>query len=374
MNRSSCKQFVNEVLASWNQKTVKNPISNRTIRFNKGTFIDLNKKCQSFTDCRDKNALKNLGNTCYMDSVLFIILAVPNRYIDKYIFNKQFDVYNVSDTCQRRSKKDEVIAVKTMQDKLSKLSYEIRHGSLIRYASSCSDFIRAYSRNCRSRRFSDYSDKNIQRDAVEFLDFIFSVFGFQSNFEMKMIQRVRYKKNPKGVRFIKKTVDVIDSRSNTWFIPNYAIADKETMAVKNLFRFKEISELDADNEISIDGEGMRFFEKTVRLEKYPAFLVVRIERLNPATLDFIETEIIPNLYIKDLKLFGVVIQTGYSSGGQRSTTQIGGGHYTSFFSCNQKWFYYDDLGPSISQVGSYQELVRTDEVLKRSVLFLYSRG
>ena len=48
------------------------------------------KKCDiSLKDCQQLGGLINTGDSCYLDSVLFALLAIPNKFVNKYILLKK---------------------------------------------------------------------------------------------------------------------------------------------------------------------------------------------------------------------------------------------------------------------------------------------
>ncbi len=50
-----------------------------------------------------------------------------------------------------------------------------------------------------------------------------------------------------------------------------------------------------------------------------------------------------------------------------------GGHYTAYLKVNKKWYYYNDLGPSIKFIGRYNELLQAKpSPLSMGILYFYS--
>ena len=117
-------------------------------------------------------------------------------------------------------------------------------------------------------------------------------------------------------------------------------------------------------------KGSQWFKK---LSSFLVFYLERVDRTNPYA-PFLDTTIEPNEAIRGRKLFGIVVQRGYSGGSGRNSrmAEVGGGHYVSYFKCKDTWYLFDDLGPNITEVWSYENLLETDATT-RGVLYFYSK-
>ena len=50
------------------------------------------KKCDiSLKNCQQLGGLINTGDSCYLDSVLFALLAIPNKFVNKYLLFKKIN-------------------------------------------------------------------------------------------------------------------------------------------------------------------------------------------------------------------------------------------------------------------------------------------
>jgi ubiquitin C-terminal hydrolase len=50
---------------------------------------------------------------------------------------------------------------------------------------------------------------------------------------------------------------------------------------------------------------------------------------------------------KILKLYSIIVQQGINSGG----------HYICLYNCNDLWYEYDDLGPQITPIGTFDKII-----------------
>jgi ubiquitin C-terminal hydrolase len=165
-------------------------------------------------------------------------------------------------------------------------------------------------------------------------------------------------------------------------VPN-EILNKNT-EIKKLLSYKTKTLLDNNNPKYHQSDTQKknpllYFEKNIRLKIFPPYLVIHIDRVNPFLGTFNKIKITPNQEIKNLKLFGIVVQLGFQSGEKYTgwkkgmKMQIGGGHYISYFLCEDEWYSYNDLGPDIDYIGSYDDLLDESNVLTRGILYFYSK-
>ena len=82
----------------WSKNKLINPFTNRPIVKNGPTYTFFNENCEKYlqsSHCFNLKGFKNIGGTsCYMDSVLFALLAVPNSFVQKNILNKNLSNKN----------------------------------------------------------------------------------------------------------------------------------------------------------------------------------------------------------------------------------------------------------------------------------------
>jgi len=376
----NCKKFARGVLKNWEEKKVTNPFTDRKIGFFKKTFRKLDAKCSAYTDCNDKKGLANLGATCYLDSVLFLLLAMENKYIDQYILYKDFTLANVPKTCDKDPKKS-LVATQKLQQELVKLAFQMRQGKFSR-ETTCKNFIRQYGKRCSQSIYPAFQNPNVQRDASEFLEFIFAAFNFSKQFSSEVVGRKKWKVQESDRFFMKRHESVTVNQNDTviWHVPYTQLEEENDL--EDLLRYEFEETLDEENphyaqsdqvaktEPMFFMKGSQWFKK---LSSFVVFYLERVDRTNPYA-PFLETSIEPNESIRGRKLFGIVVQRGYSGGSGRNSrmAEIGGGHYVSYFKCKDTWYLFDDLGPNITEVGSYEDLLETDATT-RGVLYFYSK-
>lgn len=369
----NCKKFVDNVIDNWNEEKIINPFTKRKINFYTKTFNTIKNQCETYTNC-NQIGLKNLSNTCYLDSVLFVLLAVQNKYIDKYILFKEFNDENISNICGKN-----LNLIKKFQSELRKLTFEFRNAILINDIPSCKNFINIY-KSCINLIYPNFSNKNIQRDAQEFMSFIIALFNFDSNFYSIIEEKKRFKKNKNSSRFTKVSKVVSEHNLVTWQIPYFTFEDKNNIELSSLLKYSD-SGAELEDPYFFDTDTHRtnpfyFYVSETKLRKLPPYLIFTIERVNKLNLQFNDNNIIPESYIKDLKLFGIIVQLGFSGASrlsQQKMSEIGGGHYISYVLCDKNWYEYDDLSPKIKKVGSYEKLLKKTNVCNRGVMYFYSR-
>ena len=146
-----------------------------------------------------------------------------------------------------------------------------------------------------------------------------------------------------------------------------------------------------DNSFNSGGNTFRRRLQTKEVLDAP-YLVFSVHRFSFLDNSFCEAYISPNKTIKlperakKLNLFAIVVHQGFTEEltedededdmYQRMLTSgdttSSAGHYTAYFKCGPDWFYYDDLGPSITKVGSYQEMIQSDpDPETRGTLYFY---
>ena len=58
-----------------------------------------------------------------------------------------------------------------------------------------------------------------------------------------------------------------------------------------------------------------------------------------------------------------------------NSSRIDAGHYNVRFRCKDKWYLYDDMGPTVSifgKLGTLQEIIKNDDIKRNCTLLIYS--
>jgi ubiquitin C-terminal hydrolase len=57
-----------------------------------------------------------------------------------------------------------------------------------------------------------------------------------------------------------------------------------------------------------------------------------------------------------------------------SGSSVSKGHYTVRFRCNDNWYLYDDMGPTVKEVGTFEKLIsdQNEFIKKNCSILIYS--
>lgn len=376
MTDTLCKKFSRRVIKNWEEKEVRNPFTNRMVRFYTKTFDKLSDQCNLYNDCKVMKGLSNYKSfSCYLDSVLFLLLAVENKYVDRYILFKELTTTNIGKECFKTNPEKNRKAVQAIQDQLQKLCFEIRHGIYLPTI-QCKNFLKILQELCKQTSYPKFY-KARQRAPNDFLSFLFEVFDIDRHMHLTIIQKNSYKKTATQKHFIKKynTITETHNAHCIWNVPVTLL--QEPTSMKKLLTVTEEDSLETPLFHEKDTEkkdALHYYKTTRFFKKPPPFLVMELTRVDPLTGQFVNTAIVPDEHMKGLTLYGIIVHVGYVqqqvSGVMGS---IGSGHYIAYFLCKGKWFEFNDLGASITYIGTYKDLVSKTNVARKGVLYFYSR-
>lgn len=389
-----CEQFVGGALQNWDAKQMKNPQTNRTIRYFKDRFNGLADRCSLYNDCGAIRGLRNVNAfTCYLDSVLMVLLAVRNKFIDRYILDRDLTIHNTPPTVCATDPRQNLAGVRKVQDEIRRLAFLIRNGHHVpEPVRVCRNLLRHLKRHCRLRLGTTYAAfyQETQNSASDFLAFILNVFSFCEEFHTRLITENLFRRVATDTGFAFTTRTTHDNVSCVWVVPH---EDLQTPR-----RFRSLLHHESDTILRPTQAYFRqqdverknpflFYRRVSYWEKIPPFFVVELSRVDLVSRQFLTTRVVPNKVIQRRKLFGVIVHVGYSGPESQATTPIrgyqtpesisdvgavGSGHYTACLLCGNEWFGYDDLRSRLHKIGSFRDLVATTPVATHGVLFFYS--
>lgn len=373
-----CKKFSGSVLKNWKDKKAVNPNTNRKIGFWTNTFNRIENECNVYNDCKSIKGMKNIDAfSCYLDSVLFILLIIPNKHIDKALLHKKLNIHNVGNVCFKKDSQKNLEAAILIQDELQKISFSIRNGKHIG-SHTCRDFLKIIKRYCKESSYPKFYASE-QRAPNDFIEFIFDLFHVDRYFKNEIVVKNIYKKKHYSPILKAFTSQTITKNAHCiWNVPNELI--KPETHLKKYLRIGDVSRYDKNDPLFLQADKAKqnpilYMKATRSFKKLPPFLVFEITRVQVMTGAFNDSNIIPDPYIKNLSLYGIIVHIGYTepsdpidllSGG------IGSGHYVAYFKCKGEWYKYDDLQNEVSYIGSYNDLIAKTEVCSNGTLYFYS--
>lgn len=295
--------------------------------------------------------LKYTGNSCYQDSTLLALFAIPNDFITKNILRKDLrSMQNREISCGRNDYENR----SAIQKELQRITGSMR-GELptVDYCSS----LREILKQCPSPGRQAFYGTGTQ-DAGEFLQYIFAIF------QVGGVLRVRTTIVTNDLDgFRGKIVNQIEEQTS----PIVLIPAKEFPKI-DIDYFLDVTDdaiFDSKNRYKAP-DGIlyrRRIERTTILKG--DYIVFYAQRLHVDGGKQIRTynQIIPSETIrlnKTLHLFAIVVHRN--------------AHYTTYIKCEQRWFYYNDLSSNIVPIGTYDEMLRQKNepsVQSEGVLYFY---
>jgi hypothetical protein len=315
--------------------------------------------------------LKYKGNSCYQDSVLMALLAIPNKFINKEIVNKYIrTIISNENTGYRCDENDEndIIRRQNIKIELVKIMNSMRNSNDKEIIETCSR-LRELIKKCPSiggQRF--YS--TITQDAGEFLIFLFLLFNIDKTTTIHKINRVtnNVTNDIINIKDAIQTIDRIEKVSPIISIHSGSLKNNVNINYYLDYQFDTL--FDENNLIKLGDKTTykRKISREIILEsEYLVFYLNRLEK-NVENKDIIKLyKIIPDESIKlknnILYLHAIVVHKA--------------SHYTCYIKCNNEWYFYNDMKKEIIHVGDYNDLINTDSderpnPCKRGVLYFYS--
>ena len=295
-----------------------------------------------------------VGNSCYIDSVLFALLSVQNSFVDEYILD-----YDLSIKSEGLNNLNNRVRI---QNKIISIVNKIRNTK----RSSCSSLRTSLKKFETAKLFCNKE----QAEAAEFLNFILSIFDTDLAVKSYKTYGTFSKDDTPLTSDIFLTSETIDNKSSiVHFVPTFNI---QKTVENQYYELRSFLKLRDDSGILTNGNefGVKKFTRkisTVEMIDTP-YLIFQINRLFADV--FYRTKIIPNenITLKNLKSFilsSVVVYDNF--------------HYTCYFRCGDIYYYYNDLLKSkskITEIGDYNHLLKyisEPNVITNGVLYFYTK-
>jgi hypothetical protein len=315
-------------------------------------------------DCKF-TGLNYTGNSCYQDSTLLALFAIPNRFITRNILEK--NITAISNMANReiqcgRNVKEDLQRRKDIQEELVRISKSMR-GELpekerVEYCSN----LRALIKECPSASRQAFHGTGTQ-DAGEFIQYLFSLFQVGGVFRGRTtIVTNDLRDEPENMVI---TNQLIEETSPIVLIPSQKILETERCNIKNFLNNMEDSIFDDENKYRASNGilyNRRIEQTSVGTGDYLVFYAQRLY-VNGNKQDRTYNEVIPVETIeldKNLGLFSVVVHRNE--------------HYTAYIKCDEKWFYYNDTNNQIVLIGNYNDMLNQKSkpnVKTEGVLYFY---
>ena len=334
-------------------------MSTKKIRNTNSKFILQNSIKKSTFNCDTLSGLHNSGSSCYLDSVLFCLFAIPNQFINDNIL-----FCNISKTTHKDSE-----FIKQVQKILIEITKSIRITKNIKFCTKFSNLIEKFP----LKGMPNFG-KLGQQEAGEFLIYLLTIFNVNcksrkknENFATNNINQFRKKE------LIKTSTTFDKEGSILMFIDSFQLLEKSKKA--NLLYYftktiRDTGELSNENRLCIIKHGIKsYFKRQITYSSLidTPYLIFWLQRANPIDNSVIKTEIVPTQKMtlesgRVLYLNAIILHIG----------TINSGHYISYFRYNDKWYTYDDIGAEINIIGNYFKMLQqTPSVKTNGVLYFY---
>lgn len=284
-------------------------------------------------DINELNPLINMTNTCYYDSVLFLLFYRDIPFIDKNIFidkhSKELEEFGNSLLGMKRyiqGETDRYDSSKNFRDLMKKLP--------------------------GGERFANRG----QNDAAEFLQYILDIYNIKGAVMKHSVQGVTEDLKTMLVHSWTDNNESIVNFTSGFYLENFKSITTRDLVEKTITEYLEFVPKDIPEKM------IQKIEKQILISA-PKVYIFYTQR---AYLDkIVEIPIIPDEKLiigdKEYTLFGAVIHSG----------SIRSGHYNSVFLYKNIWYYFDDLESKFTKIGDFNHVLKISQFIKKAILFFY---
>lgn len=303
--------------------------------------------------------LKNCGNSCYMDSVLFILLNIPSQFIKNNILTKNVDPQ-----------------IKTIQSELNTLKSNFEMSGI---TFSCSRLKKLLSPKAGFEGFSS----DLPKDVDEFLKYIFNIFNVEPFTIITKIYGTNSIDN-------KDPLTLTSTNKNTREAPIIDINCNDPKT--NLLDILKTPEDSGMLDTPYKADNGKYYFRRLQCSTYVNFtyIVFNIKRLSLThsgasyNRRFSTKVIIPPKTVNNKILRAIIVwmsghyyiyfnttgvpQAHLQTGVPAAHLPVGVSAYSTFD--KSEYCKYDDL-IGISPIGTYEDVIGLNDVKTHSVMFFY---
>jgi len=311
--------------------------------------------------CDDLVGFSNQNNSCYLDSVLFCLFSDPHPLIQQQLL-----------LSPQRNK-----TIQDFQKMFLQITLSFRQQHSFQTCQSFRSLLRVHKNDPLIKNWSDFHSDD-QHEALEFLQFLFSLFGLNGEKKNGTIMQKKMRfgvftppaKSPQHIQwfpFFTRT----DNKSSLIYVIPYLQFKKPHRKLEQMMVMQEES-FDL-TQASYKKCFVNASEEIQRLTHFTDFLVVAVQREDPRTMQVKHYKVeIPESLTdstgKILYIDAVILHVGES---------VDSGHYVCFKRCQDVWFYYNDFSRTVEEISSWEKVKKfkayqSSKVATHGVLFFYN--
>ena len=311
--------------------------------------LNVNGSCEMIT------GLEWTKNSCYMDSVLHALFAIPNDFTSSLLsFDMSLDTRkNVCQSGMTKELSDKYI--QDIQQELRNIADTIR-GKATHPVKDVTK-LRHLIKKCPTMQ--NFSGPGMQ-DSGEFLSYMLNLFPGSNT---ATTQIVSYGTNNDKDKFLGDTV-LNTTHSVVISVVPQRLLELDMIDITDfLVEYNDSGELTPDNMYRLNNHTFRRRVATTTLIDAP-IVIFNINRRNPEDESIITTSIIP------IETFALPSEKEFSL--SAIVVFVGGCHYTCYYNCNSEWYLYDDMANvNIVRIGTYDDLIENTDVMTDGTTFYY---
>lgn len=276
------------------------------------------------------------NNSCYIDSVLMILLSHDNPYMNDYILNA-----NIPETPLANS-------IRLIQQDLRDIKKQISSGIF----DTCIQLRRDLQDYVKFAKLPAFNWKTEQQEPRDLMSILRQIFNIPDLAIIKLSSWVSNDSCDRGVIKITEEQRTVSIGINIGVDELTEMIENETISLESYINGTVCTEFDEQNYFSYKDKYYKIYLKHQEYIQAP-MLWIHVDRLNIDTK--IRTKLMPLEYIslkdnsKPLELVGIIIHRGSDEGG----------HYMSYIKCQDVWYLVDDLASTIwREIGDYNKVLK----------------
>lgn len=319
-----------------------------------------------------KEGYRWVANSCYLDTVLWVLLSSPTPFVDKKIlFSKlsEEDLRAIG-SCGEETNEHEMFH--EFQQQLQQAAYYFRCGIGKEDCSSFRQLYKKWYKKCPQLQKKVRFHSGEQQEAQEFLQFLLGLYGMNGMERGGAVSKETFHYGVSRTPRTDTEWSLIRHRKDRtqsliWNVPYQALRHTTPRSIENF-----LERQDYVWNISRQHHKCHFnaLRTTHTLVKFADLLVVSLERTNPLQNKISHYRVnIPETLTdskgKTLHLFGIICHEGETADS---------GHYTAYGSSSEnKWYFYDDMNLPIQEIGKWNDMKKIRRVHTHCVLLFYSK-